>query len=83
MRRDYERRRHVEYLTGLIASAVANWSMGRPEKSLRPHDFALPLLQVPEKRPRMNRKKIAEKVRSVLSAALAAQNGKNRSPGAQ
>lgn len=30
---------HSEYLTGLVASAVMNFSMSHPEKRIEPHDL--------------------------------------------
>lgn len=68
--------RHREYLTGLMAATVANFSLGAPKEPVRPRDFALPLLQdLKERKPRLNRKKIAADIRAQFNAALRRQAG--------
>jgi hypothetical protein len=62
----YERQKHIEWQTGVLASTVANFSMSRPEEALRPKDFPLPLLWEAKKRPRLNRKKVAAEIRAVF-----------------
>jgi len=74
MDRDFERRRHDEYQTGLLAAAIANWSMSAPKEPLRPRDFNLPLLRVGEKVARIrSRKKIAANVRAMFDRAMSRQ----------
>ena len=68
---------HREYLTGIIAAAIANWSLGAPEKRLQPKDFALALLQDPSEPPprkrRINRRAVAAQIRGAFDAAMQAQ----------
>lgn len=61
--------RHIEWQTGVIASAIANWSMGAPKEPMQPKDFPLPLLRGRESRPRINRKKIATDIRAAFDSA--------------
>jgi hypothetical protein len=67
---DRSRERHKElateqqWLAGKILSAIANWSMGRPEEPLKPEDWGLPL--VPAHVRRMNRKKVAADLRNYF-----------------
>lgn len=74
--RHRERERKDEYLTGIIAATIANWSMGAPETPKLPRDFALPLLRLDDKgrvrtsRPRINRKKIAADIRDSFTQAI-------------
>jgi hypothetical protein len=70
MEQHEERERSMQWLTGVLASTVANWGFCRPEESLRPWDFALPLLNPPKPpRPkRINRQKIAADIRAQFDA---------------
>jgi hypothetical protein len=40
-RRHAQAREHLELLAGIVASVMANFSMGAPKKALRPSDFGL------------------------------------------
>jgi hypothetical protein len=64
---------HQELLSGIIASAVANWSMGAPKKPLAPADFMPSRRDREEKSPRLNRKRIADNVRSFLQGQVRKQ----------
>ena len=56
--RHEDRERHTEYLTGLLAATIVNWSMGAPETPRRPADFALPLLRDVKERERRPRVRV-------------------------
>lgn len=62
-----ERQKELQWLTGVIAATVANNGMRSREDPMRPKDFPLPLLQVPEKRKPVNRKKAEWELRSYFS----------------
>jgi len=62
-----ERVEHQELLAGIIASTVANWSMGAPKRPLCPADY-MPSRSGDQKPERINRKRIADQVRSALGA---------------
>lgn len=68
LERHLDRQKHAEWLTGVIASTIANFSMGAPEEPLQPKHFALPLLQVREKRKRLNRARIADQIRQQFDS---------------
>lgn len=73
--RHKERQKHSEWLTGVIASTVANWSMGAPKEPMQPKDFPLMALQdVKPKRTRINRKKIADEIRANFANAMKRQS---------
>lgn len=63
-----ERTEHQELLTGIIASAVANWSMCAPKRALAPAHFMPSRQHQQEKPKRINRKRIAMNVRAFLEA---------------
>ena len=74
----YKKQEFAEWQTGIIASAIANWRFGRTEDSpvLKPTDFALPHLRAgmkAERKPRINRQKIAVNVRAQFESAMKAQ----------
>ena len=74
LERHRERERHTEYLVGLIAATIANWSMGAPKEPLKPRDFPLLLLREEVPGPaRINRKKIAERIRAEFARATKRQ----------
>lgn len=78
---DRARLKHDEWQTGILAAAIVNWSMSRPEEPVKPSDFALPLLRsdlARSKRKRIDRKKIAAQIRAAFDAAMEAQ--KQRQP---
>jgi hypothetical protein len=73
-----ERVEHQELLSGIIASTVANWSMTGPRKALTPSDFMPSRRQAKaeqKKKPRVNRKRIADRVRSFLTHHMEQSNG--------
>ena len=58
---------HTELLAGIIASTVANWSMHTPKEALRPRDYMPSRYGASRpKRPKVNRKLVAEQVRFAL-----------------
>jgi len=72
-----ERVEHQELLTGILASTIANWSMGAPKEPLAPSVF-MPCRRgraKQPKRPRINRKRVADKVRAFMEAKMKQQNG--------
>jgi len=69
LERHRERERHTEYLVGLVAATIANWSMGAPKEPLKPRDFPLVQLQEPEVPRRINRKRIAREIRAGFDRA--------------
>lgn len=73
LREHREKLREQQWLTGVIAAAIANWGVRAPEEALQPKHFALPLLQTREKRKRINRKQIAAQIRAQFDGAIAAQ----------
>jgi len=76
LERHRERERHTEYLVGLVAATIANWSIGAPKDPLKPRDFPLLLLRDEESlvRPaQINRKKIAEQIRAEFARAAKRQ----------
>lgn len=73
--RKLEEVKHSEWLTGVVASAVANWSFGGPKEPLQPKDFPLALLREDVSKPtRINRKKVAEQIRAAFQKAMKRQN---------
>jgi hypothetical protein len=73
-----EQIKHTEWLTGVIASAIANWSHWAPEVAMRPMDFALPTLRGDRRlnrAPRLNRKTIAADIRAAFDREKARANG--------
>lgn len=75
LERHREKQRHTEWLAGVIASAIGNFSMCRPEEPLQPKDFPLALLreEAPARRPRINRKKAIEQMRAAFTQAMKRQ----------
>jgi hypothetical protein len=78
----YQRKvEHQEMLAGIIASTVANWSMGSPKKPLRHIDF-MPSQWMKEpaepRKRRVNHKALAAKVRAAFANA-AVSGGSNGS----
>jgi len=73
LERHRDREKHTEWMVGLLASTVANWSMGAPKEPLQPRDFPLLLLRdaPSEKHPRINRRRIAKNIRAQFQAAMA------------
>lgn len=69
-----ERQRHAEWLTGVLASTIANWSMASPKEALQPRDFALPLLrddgETPVRRHRINRRRVADSIRAAFDSRI-------------
>ena len=63
-----DRRWHAEWLTGVLASTIVNWSMGAPKEPWQPKDFPLRLLRDKDdlKPKRINRKRIAAQIRATL-----------------
>jgi len=78
LERHRESQKHLQWLTGVIASAIGNWSLGAPKEALQPRDFPLPLLHDGERkrRPRINRRKIADQIRGEFRRALERQKQK-------
>ena len=80
LERHRERERKDEYLCGVMAATIANWSMHAPEEPKRPKDFPLPLLQdTPIRARRRDTKaKIAEDMKRLEQhVALFAGGSKN------
>jgi hypothetical protein len=73
---------HREWMTGLLCSTVANWSMGAPKTPLRPSDFLPSLAKIKprRKRERLNRPKIANDLRSFLMARMDEQKPRTVKP---
>jgi hypothetical protein len=67
--RQHQQDEHCELLTGVIASAVANWSMGAPKKPLSPTHF-MPSKwgRVAEKaKPKkVSQKRVADQIRAIF-----------------
>lgn len=64
------KQRDQQWLAGLLAATIANWSMGRPERPLQPKDFPLPLLQTRTPRKRQTTKEkqlVTQKLRSYFA----------------
>lgn len=64
---------HSELLTGIMASAVANYSMAAPRKRLVPADFMPCRNGRKEEEPaggRVNRKKVASDVRDFFARQM-------------
>jgi hypothetical protein len=70
LKRHRERQKYNEYLVGLIASQIVNYSMSPPEKGKTPFDFPLPLLRLPEpgKRKRVDKKKVIAQEMEAMNA---------------
>ena len=69
-----ERVEHQELLTGILASTIANWSMGAPKEPLAPSVFMPCRARARrERKPRLNRKQIAVDVRAFLNAQMEQQ----------
>lgn len=70
MKRQKEVIEHRELLFGIVASTIANYSLGAPKKPLQPKDF-MPtqhVKQALQKPKRRNRKKEAEQIRQFFLA---------------
>jgi hypothetical protein len=65
-----EQTEHQELMFGIVASAIVNWSMRGPKKSVSPSDFmpsrAGRQKETEDRPPRINRKAIADKVRAFF-----------------
>jgi hypothetical protein len=71
-----ERVEHQELLTGILAANIVNWSMHAPEKAKVASDFMPCRARArPERKPRLNRKKIAMDVRAFMNAQMEQRNG--------
>ncbi len=70
--RHQEQTEHQEYLSAIIASTVANFSLGAPKKPLKPSDF-MPSLRAKAretKHDRAPRRLVAQNVRCFLKAKI-------------
>ena len=78
LERKQESVKEMEWLAGVIASTVANWSMHAPKEALVPQDFALPMIQTIKRfkprAPRINRKRVAESMRSIFNSLIERQS---------
>lgn len=70
--RHREKVEHQELLNGIVASAIANWSMHKLPKPLSAADFMPSRFGRREEEPRVriNRKRIAAHVRAFLDAQM-------------
>lgn len=70
--RHREKAEHEHYLAAVIASTVANFSLGAPKKPLRPSDFmpTRSVVQPVTKTKGPSRKAIAQNIRCFLTARL-------------
>lgn len=73
--RHEERERHSEWMFGVLAATVANFSQGAPEKALQPKDF--PFLRLRDQEPatrnrRPQRQMVADKLRMFFTRKMAA-----------
>lgn len=73
----YSRQKHAEWLAGVIASTIANRSARPPAEPMLPKDFPLMLLQETERKPPINRKRVAASWRDQLDRA-ASYKGRGR-----
>jgi hypothetical protein len=76
--REKDRIRHQELLMGILASTVANFSMGTPKKPLTPGDF-MPseMKNKPVKKKPVNRTLVAEQTRDFFQILAARQKKKH------
>jgi hypothetical protein len=66
-----ERVEHQELLAGTVASAVANWSMKSPKEPLCAADFMPSRRDREKEKPRrVNRRRVATRVRAFLAAQI-------------
>ena len=72
-KRHRERTEHQEYLSAIVASTVANFSLGAPKKPLKPSDFMPSVKAEPAQKERPPRKFIAQNVRCFLMARMKLQ----------
>lgn len=76
--RHHERVRHAELLAGTVAAAVANSAPCEREEAVQPADF---FPELPRwKKPRRNRRAIADKIRMVMGALVKAQKDRGEKP---
>lgn len=76
LERHRDKQKHTEWLVGVLTSTVVNWSMvPAPKEPLRPRDFPFPMLQEREKKPRINRKKIAGRILANFDREMARMGG--------
>jgi hypothetical protein len=74
MQQHRERVEYEEYMAGLLAATVANFSMGAPKKPLEPADFMPSRRQKARtKRERPPRQLIAQNIRCFLLGTIEAQ----------
>ena len=73
--RHHEQTEHQEFLSAIVASTIANFSLAAPKKPLKPSDFmpSLRAKQGSSKKTRMPRKAIAQNVRCMLLARMQVQ----------
>ena len=73
--RKREQREYHELLVGILASTVANYSMGAPKKSRVPSDFMPSQMgKRREAKPkRISRAKVADQVRSIFGGMVKQQ----------
>jgi hypothetical protein len=75
--RHAERTQHQEYLFGILAAVAVNHSFNPPKKATVPGDFMPSLAKERQRRkPRENRKAIANHLRAFLMAQMKAQQKK-------
>lgn len=68
---------HTELLNGLLCSLVVNFSMASPKTPVTAKDFMPSQAgDRPRKKPRLNRKRIANSVRGLFSGLMQAQQTK-------
>jgi hypothetical protein len=72
--RHREQNEHQELLAGIVASTMANFSMGGVKKPLTPADF-MPCMWAKRKpkKERISRKRIAQGIRNFFQAQIAGQ----------
>lgn len=72
--RHRERTKHQEWMTGILASTMANFSMSPPKEPLKPTDF-MPSAKAKTKprAPRIDRRKVADKVRAIFDERMKLQ----------
>jgi hypothetical protein len=69
-----ERTKHEEWMVGILAATIANFSGHPPKEPLKPTDF-MPSARAPEEKPkRINRRKVADRIRDFLTRKICQQN---------
>ncbi len=64
----------MEWLAGVIASSIANWSMGAPKTPLSAADMMPSLKRFRRGNRKLSRKQIADNVRAAIRAHMATKN---------